>query len=288
VEPAATAPLRVVSPAFAVPGPLAPFACAARHRLPILQMARKEVLGRYRGSWLGVLWSLATPLLMLAVFTLVFGVALRARWTELAGAAEGHSGFALVLFSGLVVFWLFNDCVARAPRLVIEHREYVKRTLFPLEILPLAVAASALFHFAVSLAVLLVARVFVLGWPPATALLLPLVLLPFLLLVLGLCWLLAALGVFLRDLGHAIGIAISAALFLSPVFYPVSVFPEWLRPALYANPLTLAIEQTRDVLLWGRLPDWPALALSLAAGWALAWLGLAAFAKSRRAFADVL
>lgn len=280
--------LQLRAPAFRLPGPLGPVACVVRHRLPIYQMARREILTRYRGSLLGVVWSLATPLLMLGVFTLVFGIALRARWSQATVSGGGQAGFAIVLFAGLLVFWFFNDCVARAPGLVIENPDYVKRTLFPVEILPLAVAGAALFHFAVGLLVLLAGQLFVFGLPPATALLLPLVLLPFALVVVGLSWFLASLGVFLRDLGHVIGIVTSAAMFLSPVFYPLSVFPEPLRPLLYANPLSLIVEQVRRVLLWGQPPDWSALALYLAFGWALAWLGYAWFLKSRRAFADVL
>lgn len=258
---------------------------AWRHRQLLGTMIRREIVGRYRGSVMGLLWSLINPFGMLMVYTFVFSVVFKARWSE---GSTSKSEFALIVFVGLVVFNLFSECVNRAPGLVLSNVNYVKKVVFPLEILPWVSIGVALFHAGTSLIVWLVFRTVLFGWPHATTLLLPVVLLPLLIFTLGLSWLLAALGVFLRDVGQIVGFVTSALMFLSAIFYPVEALPENYRPLLYLNPLTQVIAQARDVLVWGTLPDvtlWLAL---LAGSLAVAWLGFAWFQKTRRGFANVL
>jgi lipopolysaccharide transport system permease protein len=267
---------------------ISPGALAAglwRHRELIGQMVEREVIGRYRGSVLGILWSFFHPVFMLAVFTFVFSVVFKARWQ---GGGESRSEFALVLFAGLLVFNLFAECVNRAPGLILSNANYVKKVVFPLEVLPIVAMGSALFHALVSVAVWLLFYLVLFGLPQPTALLLPLVLAPLVLLTLGLCWLLAALGVYLRDVGQLIGIATTTLMFLSPIFYPLSALPPEYQPLLLANPLSLVIEQVRDVLVWGRLPQAVPFAIELALASLLAWLGFAWFQKTRKGFADVI
>lgn len=256
-----------------------------RNRELILQLSRREVIGRYRGSTLGLLWSFLQPLLMLAVYTLVFGVIFKARWTVEGGSTIE---FALVLFAGLVVFNVFAECVGRAPNLVLSNANYVKKVVFPLEVLPWVALASALFHAGVSFLVWAGAYVFVLGPPPPTVLLLPVVLADLVLLTLGISWFLAALGVYVRDMAPLIGIVVSALLFLSPIFYPLTAIPEAYRTLFYLNPLTYLIEQARDVLIWGRVPGLWAASVYMLICAVIAWLGFAWFQKTRRGFADVL
>jgi lipopolysaccharide transport system permease protein len=246
---------------------------------------KREIFGRYRGSFLGILWSFFNPLLMLAIYTFVFGTILKARWSVEAGS---HMEFALVLFAGLITFNLFSESINRAPSLIVSNPNYVKRVVFPLEILPLVIVGSALFHYTVSLGIWLLAYVVFYGAPPPTVLYLPLVLLPLLIFTLGVTWILASLGVFLRDVAQVIGIATTAMMFLSPVFYPASSLPEGYRPLLYVNPLTPAIEFSRDVLYWGKQPDFTLLALYFVAASLFAWLGFVWFQKTRKGFADVL
>lgn len=251
----------------------------------IASLVRREVLGRYRGSVLGLLWSVLNPLVMLAVYTFVFGEVFKAKWI---GGTGSRSEFALVLFAGLMVFNFFSECVNRAPVLILSNVNYVKKVVFPLEILPLVTMGSALFHFAVSLLVWCTFYVVAMGLPQGTALLLPLILAPLLLVTLGISWLLAALGVYLRDVAQVVGVALMVLMFLSPIFYQVDSLPEAVRPLMYLNPVTVAIEQTREVMLWGRPPGW-AMLLGFAAVAALvAWLGFVFFQKTRRGFADVL
>lgn len=256
-----------------------------RNRSLILALSRREVVGRYRGSFLGIFWSFFHPLFMLAVFTFVFSVVFQARW---GGGSGSKTEFALVLFAGLIVFNLFAECINRAPGLILSNVNYVKKVVFPLEILPWVALGSAMFHAVISLGVWLIAYAFLFGLPHVTSLLLPLIFFPLALLVMGLSWMLASLGVYLRDVSQFVSILTTVLMFLSPIFYPASALPEAYRSFLLMNPLMPAIEQTRDVLFWGRIPDmsfWGAYFLAAAC---IAWLGFAWFQKTRKGFADVL
>ncbi|SCZ85307.1 ABC transporter permease [Nitrosomonas mobilis] len=256
------------------------------NRQLIAQMIRREVVGRYKGSFMGLTWSFFNPVLMLTVYTFVFSVVFKARWGM--GEEESKTQFAVVLFVGLIVHSLFAEVLNRAPGLILSNVNYVKKVVFPLEILPAISMGAALFHSLVSLGVLLIAFVLFNGYLHWTAVFTPLVLLPLIILTLGIAWMLASLGVFLRDVGQTIGIVTTVMLFLAPVFYPVTALPEEIQPWLMANPLTFIIEQARAVLIWGRLPDWIGLSIYTAIATVVAWAGYAWFQKTRKGFADVL
>jgi len=266
-------------------GPFALFADLWHYKKLVWRLARREIEARYRGSFFGLFWSLFTPLLTLAVYSFVFSVIFKSRWEQFA---DKKGAFALVLFSGLIVYGIFSECLIRAPGGILENTEYVKRVVFPLEILPCVAIASALFNAFVSTLVLLIAYLFVLGLPPWTALLFPVVLLPLLLCTLGISWFLHSLGVFIRDLRHVVGIVISMLAFVSPIFYPLTAFPVDLRTWVYLNPLTNILEQTRDVLFWGQVPNWSMWAVNMLASWVICWLGFLWFCKTRKGFADVI
>jgi lipopolysaccharide transport system permease protein len=257
-----------------------------RNRQLIVQMTKREVVGRYQGSALGLVWSFLTPVFMLAVYTFVFSVVFKARWG--VGGEESKTQFAVVLFVGMIVHGLFAEVLNRAPGLILGNVNYVKKVVFPLEILPVISMGAALFHSLVSLGVLLVAFVLFNGYLHWTAVFTPLVVLPLVILTLGLAWMLASLGVFLRDVGQTIGIITTVMMFLAPVFYPVTALPEEMRPWIMANPLTFIIEQAREVLIWGHLPNWLGLGTYTLAAAAIAWAGYAWFQKTRKGFADVL
>ena len=256
-----------------------------RHWALLKALVKREVIGRYRGSSLGILWSLFHPLLMLAVYTVVFSVIFKARWSA---GSDSKTEFALVLFAGMLVFNLFSECVNRAPTLILSNANYVKKVIFPLEILPCVGIGSALFHFLVGLAVWLAFYIATVGAPHLTVVYLPFVMVPLVLFTLGISWLLASMAVFLRDIGQAIGIVTTVLMFLSPIFYPVSALPERYRIFLMLNPLSPAIEETRNVLYWGRAPDWSMIGISMVVATLVAWLGFAWFQKTRKGFADVL
>lgn len=256
-----------------------------RNRGLAVALTKREVVGRYRGSFMGILWSFFNPVFMLAVYTFVFSVVFKARWS---GGSESRTEFALVLFAGMIVFGLFSECVNRAPGLILSNVNYVKKVVFPLEILPFVSLGAAAFHLLVSVAVWLIFYIVFFGVPHPTILLLPIVLLPLILFTLGVSWMLASLGVYLRDVGQIVGVFTTALLFLSPIFYPVTALPVEYQTLLHLNPLTPVIEQTRQVLVWGKLPDLGFWAAAMAAGAAVAWLGFVWFQKTRKGFADVL
>lgn len=258
---------------------------AWRHRELIKASTKREVLSRYRGSFLGLLWSFFTPLFMLAVFTFVFSVIFQARW---GGGSGSKTEFALLLFAGLLVFNLFAECINRSPGLILANVNYVKKVVFPLEILPVVGLLTGLFHTLISFSVWMLFYIIFFGMPHLTVLYLPLVLMPFCFLLLGLSWALASLGVFLRDVSQVIGVMTTALMFLSPIFYPVTAFPQDYRFVLYLNPITTVVEQARNVLFWGQAPDFLMLGVYWLATLGMAWLGFAWFQKTRKGFADVL
>jgi len=256
-----------------------------RNRSLIRALIQREVIGRYRGSFLGLLWSFFNPIFMLVVYTFVFSVIFKARWST---GSESKTEFALVLFAGLLVFNLFSECIGRAPGLILANVNYVKKVVFPLEILPWVALGSALFHSIVSIVVWLVAYTILFGVPHYTVLYLPIVFIPLILLIMGLSWALSALGVYLRDVSQFIGIILTTLMFLSPIFYPISALPEKYHPFLLLNPLTTALSQVRDVLFWGNPPDFQVYAIYLIVTSCVAWLGFVWFQRTRKGFADVL
>jgi len=248
-------------------------------------LIKREVIGRYRGSVMGILWSFFNPVFMLLVYTFVFSVVFKARWS---GGSDSKTEFAMVLFAGLTIFNLFSECFTRAPSLILSNVNYVKKVVFPLEILPWVSMGSALFHGLISLTVWLIFYTIFFGTPHAEALLFPVLILPLLLMTMGLSWFLAALGVYIRDIAQIIGIVTTTLMFLSPIFYPVSSLPKDYQPLLLLNPLTPAIEQGRALLVWGTMPDWRMYAVYLGVTLVVAWLGFAWFQKTRKGFADVI
>ncbi len=258
-----------------------------RNRQLIVQMTRREVAGRYKGSALGLAWSFFNPVFMLVVYTFVFSEIFKSRWGGVGGD-ESKTQFAVILFVGMIVMGLFTEVLNRAPGLIISNVNYVKKVVFPIEILPVIAMGAALFHSLISFGVLLTAFAIFNGYLHWTVIFAPLVLLPLVILTLGIGWMLASLGVFLRDVGQTIGLITTVLMFLTPIFYPVTAVPERFRPFIMANPLTFIIEQAREVLIWGHLPNWIGLGIYTLVASLIAWAGYAWFQKTRKGFADVL
>jgi lipopolysaccharide transport system permease protein len=256
------------------------------HRHLITQMTRRELMGRYRGSVLGMLWSFLHPLLMLMVYTFVFATVFKARWGGAAG--QENTSFAAAIFAGLLVHGLFAECLGKAPSLVAANPVFVKKVVFPLEIMPWTALGAALAHFFIGMSILVGYLALIGQWPPLFALVAPLLLVPMLMMVLGLSWIFAATGVFLRDLAQIVGLLMTVALFMSPTFYPIDAVPEAFRAWIYVNPLTMPIETFRAALLWGTPPDWSDLGLYTAVAFLVMCLGFWWFQRVRHAFADVM
>ncbi|MCK5002681.1 MAG: ABC transporter permease [Gammaproteobacteria bacterium] len=265
--------------------PLEMFKSAFKNRSLIFQMTKREVIGRYRGSMLGIAWSFFNPLIMLAVYTIVFSTVFKAKWGV---GSDSKTEFALVLFIGIIVHGVLAESMSNSPSLMLRNASYVKKIIFPLEILPLVVMGSTLFHALISVVVWSVFYSIVnhsLNW---TVIFLPLIFVPLILFSLGVSWVLASLGVYIRDIGQMTGVLITILLFLSPIFYPATALPEPYQTIIYLNPLTFVIEQAREVLMWGNIPNWTGLIVAYIVSILVAWAGFAWFQKTRQGFSDVL
>jgi lipopolysaccharide transport system permease protein len=271
-----------------------------RDRSLIWQFAQRDIAARHRGSWLGILWVLLHPLVMLAVYTFVFAIIWEARWSETgAGGAAGpltgtlaeKATFAITLFCGLVVYEVFSVSVSNAPTLVVHNPNYVKKVIFPLEVLPLAQVLAALVLSAVGIGVLLVANLALRHTVSATIWAVPLVLVPLVLLAAGLTMLASSLGVFLRDLRVIVTVLVQILFFMTPILYPaekLAKLPAWLQSLLSFNPLAPIFESARATLVFGAMPDFAGLAYAAAVGCVAFVIGYAVFTKAKRGFADVL
>lgn len=268
--------------------PLAVFLTGWKNRRLIWQLAKREIQARYRGSLLGISWSAIVPLLMLCVYVFVFSVIFKAR-SNIVG--ESKLEFALVLFFGLIIFGVLSECMNRAPTLLLENVAYIKKLVFPLEIFPWITLVVALVNAGIGFFLLIVAFIIVHGSLPISLLALPLIILPLVLLTLGLNCFLSSIGVFLRDIRHGMSIVTSVVLFLSPIFYSPTAIPEKYRSLIYLNPLTLVIEQSKQVLFLGHflsLEQWGYYLVYLLAAWLCAWAGFVWFMKTKKGFADVV
>lgn len=262
-----------------------PFGALGVYRSLTFELAKRDVLGRYRGASFGLLWSLISPFLMLMVYSFAFGFVMKAKWPQ---ADQGQVHYSIILFIGLIVHGFFAECLSRSPHLITGNVNFVKRVIFPLEILPWPMVASALFHAFMNFLVFLALHIILDHTVTWMIVLLPLVLLPLVLLALGVSWLLAALGVYLRDIGQITGVLATAMLFLSTAMFPIEALPPQYRWLLIINPLTFIIDQARAVALWGQMPNWTGLGLYTLCALAVLYLGYTVFRLTRRGFADVI
>ena len=256
-----------------------------RHRNLIIQMTKREIIGRYRGSMFGIAWSFFNPLIMLAIYTIVFSTVFQAKWGV---GSDSKTEFALVLFVGMIIHGVLAESMNNSPSLILRNVSYVKKVVFPLETLPWVVMGSTLFHAFISLVVWVLFYAVVNHSMQWTVVFLPLVLFPLIFFSLGVSWMLASLGVYIRDIGQMTGILTTILLFMSPIFYPASRLPEPYQTIIYINPLTFVIEQARDVLMWGNMPNFTGMVMAYLISLLVAWIGFAWFQKTRQGFADVL
>lgn len=257
------------------------------HAHLIRQLVMRDVRQRYSGSALGVLWMLAQPLLLLAVYSFVFTQVFQARWGNLPNADDA-APFALILFAGLIMHQFLADVLGRAPRLMVDHASYVKKIIFPLEILPIIATGSALFHAMVYIVVLVIG-LFICGITPhATWIYAPFVLLPFAAFTLGLCYILASLGTYLRDIQQLMGLLLTVLMFMSPIFYPLEALPEHWREFLFLNPLTWVVTAWRSLLFYQNIPSLYFWGGYLFACFTTCGFGFWWFQKTRKGFAEVM
>ena len=256
------------------------------HRNLIKQLVKRELIVRYKGSFFGMGWSFIQPLFMLLVYTFVFSVIFKAKWG--VDPNEGRADFALALFSGIITFGIFSEVVNAAPSMILSNANFVKKVVFPLEILPFVKILSALVNAFLSLYVLFICFFYVHNYLPWTVLLVPLAWFPLVLFSLGCGYFLSSLGVFIRDIDAAIPIITTMLFFLTPVFYPASAVPERFQIFCRMNPLAIFVEDARRVILWELLPDWKLYAIGFAVSFFICILGFVWFMKSKNAFVDVI
>lgn len=256
-----------------------------RNRGLIAALIHRDIASRYRGSALGFAWAVLNPMIMVGVYTFVFGVAFKARWT---GGTGETVEFALLLFLGLVIYNILSECLVRSPVLIISNPNYVKKISFPLEILPVSLVGSAVLTGIVNFCVWYTICTLLFRTPSVTTVFVPFAIIPLAILALGVGWLMASLGVFIRDLAQVVPFLSTMLLFLSPVFYPVAALPEFMRPIAYLNPLTLPIETIRNLTLLGGGVDFEAWLIYLMAAMTFGYLGFVWFQRTRKGFADVI
>ncbi len=252
----------------------------------IYQFVKRDVSARYRGSLLGMGWILLNPLLMLALYTFAFAGILQTRWP--GSEARGGVGYAMNLFAGLIVFNLFSEIAGRAPSLIVQHANLVKKVVFPISIFAWVGVFSSMTQLGFSFLVITVVVSLHSETFYLSTFAFPFVILAFLPFLLGVCWFFSAIGVYFRDLSQIINLVINLCLFLSPIFYPASALPDYLVGYMWLNPLTFIIEQSRLVLVDGLWPDWIGLLLYMTASGIFAAFGYWWFQRVRRGFADVL
>lgn len=267
--------------------PLKALSSIWKNRELIYIFSKREVVSKYKGSVLGLIWPFLNPLIMLVIYTFIFSVVFKAKWgTSLV--EEPKTQFAVILFVGMIIHGFFAETLMRAPNLIIQHSSYVKKVVFPLEILPVITLLSVFFHTLISFFILLVAFIIFNGFLHWTIIFVPIVFFPLFILTLGFTWLLSSLGVYIRDIGQSIGLIMTALMFLSPIFYPVSALPDFLQQIVLLNPLTFIIEQARAVIIWGRIPDFYGLMIYTLISLIITFLSYIWFQKTRKGFADVL
>ena len=264
--------------------PLALAASLRRHRRLLQQLVARDISEKYRAAAGGMLWPIVTPVLMLAVYVLVFGVVFQVRIG--AAPAANLAEFGIFLFCGMQAHGLLAESLVRAPTAVVGQPSFVKKVRFPLELLPLTQVAGAYVHYLIGWAVLLAACAMVQGLA-LSAVLMPFAMLPLLVLAAGVSLAVSALAVYLRDIAQVTGLLATVLLFVSPVFFPAQSLPQSLRPLLLLNPLTVPIECAR-ALLYGTAVDWAAWLAHAAFCMLAAFAGWAFFQATRRVFADVL
>ena len=254
------------------------------HRSLVWELTKREFTGRYRGSFGGVLWAFAQPLFLLSVYTIAFGVILKSRWDFAGSTAD----YALILFAGLIIYNMFAEVLIKSTTLVASNPNFVKKVVFPLELLPIIGAASAVIHAVIALVVWLFGYILLFGLPKAVAFSFPLVFIAFIPVLLGLGWLLSSVGVLVRDLGQFTGMINQMLLFLTPVFYSIDAAPVQIQVLLRLNPLSFIVEQLRAVLFFGNGPDLLGLAFYFGLGSIFAYCALLLFRRLRPSFADMV
>lgn len=249
------------------------------------QLVKKDIQQRYQGSVLGMLWSFIVPILMLVIYTFVFSEVFQAKWDI---NTEDKYQFALVLFCGLTAFNMVGEVMNRSTVLIVSNTNYVKKVIFPLEILPVVTVFSALFNAIISFLILIVAQLIIYHTVSSTIYLIFLAMIPLIILCTGLGLFISAISVYLKDVGNIVSVLVTVLMYMSPVFFPLTSVPESFRGVCEANPMTYIIENFRNVVLYGKMLDWKFYGISCVVAVVVYLLGKVVFMRAKEGFADVL
>jgi lipopolysaccharide transport system permease protein len=260
------------------------FKCLLNNKRLIITLARRDIMQRYQGSVFGVLWSIINPIIMLGIYTFIFSVVFKAKW----GGVDDKYQFSMLLFSGLIVFNCFSDIISRSPTLIVNYSNYVTKVIFPIEILPFVITISAMFNFILSFMIWVIFYFILIGPPSITIILLPFILLPFILMCNGFAWVFSSIGVYIRDLNQVVMLGVSAMMFMTPIFYPISAIPEKYQHYLFISPITSVIESFRDLAINGVIPDLSQYVSYCITSIVIYWFGYMWFKKVSKGFSDVL
>lgn len=255
-----------------------------RHGALIQSFVRRDLQARYKGSTIGLFWSVIHPLIMLLLYTFVFSAILKVR----VGVAEGTEHFAIYLFCGLLPWGAFSEGLSRSTGVILEHGNLIKRAIFPSEILPVYPVISGIVNELIGFGILLAALVVTSHRLSPVMLVLPVILLLQFMLTMGLAWLVAGTTVFIRDLGQVLGMVLTVWVFVTPIFYPPSLVPADLRALLMVNPMYAVVEAYRSLILMGQFPPWESLAFLAAFAAVIFLVGYRVFTRMQPAFADVI
>lgn len=256
-----------------------------KDRKLIWRLLKHDLQARYKGSLLGVLWAVITPLTMLMIFTFIFSVVFQIRWGV---GIDDRSQFALMVFSGLIIYQVFAECAGRAPTLMMENISYIKKVVFPLETLVWVSVGASFFNFFISFFLLLLGQWIFNGTLHLTIAWLPFIIIPLAFFVTSFTLFISSLGVFLRDLKHVVGLLTTMMMFLSPIFYPISAVPEEYKTFIYFNPLSFLMDELRSIAILGNSPDFERLGLLTVVMIVAFIVTLFWFRKIKKSFADVV
>lgn len=257
-----------------------------QYKTLIYELTKRDIAIRYRGSYLGIFWSFLRPLCMLCVFGVVFGYIFQSKLGQFPH--ESKVDFALALFSGLMIFDMFGECLGRAPTLILSNANYVTKVVFPLEILPVSVVVAAFCHLLISLIPLLIGVAIAHGSVPLTAVYVPVILVPVVLLCLGTTWFFASLGVFFRDINSFVPVLLIIVMYASAIFYAIDKVPPLFQPVVHVNPLAILIHHLRCAIMWGTPINWAQFGVHFVGCAAFMILGYIIFMRTKNAFADVI
>tara|TARA_B110000858_G_scaffold107267_1_gene122684 strand:- start:11616 stop:12422 length:807 start_codon:yes stop_codon:yes gene_type:complete len=251
-----------------------------------LMLLKQDIQKKYKGNFIGNYWIIITPLFMLSIYTFVFGYVFAVRWPGFL--SSNIFQFSLVLYCGLAFYNSFNEAISRAPNNIIENVNYVKKAVFPLEILTPILVSSSATNLIINIILIAIIKSVLISPITFNFLFILLILFSFLIMLLGLSWIFSAIGVYIRDLNHLVINSVTGLLFLSPIFYPMSSLPEWLRPFILFNPISIPVEEARKIIIYNEIPDFYILSIYSLSSLFMFATGYYFFSKTKKGFSDVI